>query len=170
MVAASIRYPLHNLQVMCWLRFTNGNLTCFCRKGNDFHTKNEPTAPISTIQHLTINKQLIYCIKRWALYGFDRCCNCFTYNMNFRVWASTHTLGDILPFQGLISRKIVFFFCIFFSWYIWLKVHISTQPAVNLESGNYANLYHIPKYGHVYQVFIFISWGCGVSITWSFTW
>ena len=112
MVAASIRHPLHNLQVMCWLimRFTNGNLTRFCRKGNDFHTKNEPTAPISTIQHLTINKQLIYCIKRWALYGFDRCCNCFTYNMNFRVWASTHTLGDILPFQGLISRKIVFFF------------------------------------------------------------
>ena len=32
-----------------------------------------------------------------------------------------------------------------------------------MESGNYANLYHIPKYGHVYQVFIFISWGCGVS-------
>ena len=32
MVAASTRYPLHNLQVMCWLRFTNGNLTRFCKK------------------------------------------------------------------------------------------------------------------------------------------
>ena len=39
------------------------------------------------------------------------------------------------------------------------------QPAVNFESGNYANFYHIPKYGHVYQVFTqcIISCGCGVS-------
>ena len=172
MVAASIRYPLHNLQVMCWLRFTNGNLTRFCRKGNDFHTKNEPTAPISTIQHLTINKQLIYCIKRWAQYGFDRCCNCFTYNMNFRVWASTHTLGDILPFQGLISRKIVVFFAfssLDISGSRYISVH-SQQPIWNQVIMLIYLLYHIPKYGHVYQVFIFISWGCGVSITWSFTW
>ena len=102
MVAASIRYPLHNLQVMCWLRFTNGNLTRFWKKkNNDFHKKNMSQQQLSAlIQHLTI---------RWALYGFDRCC-CFTYNLNFKVWASTHTLGDILSFQGLISRKMVFFY------------------------------------------------------------
>ena len=124
------------------------------------------------LQHLTINKQLIYCIKRWALYGFDRCCNCFTYNMNFRVWASTHTLGDILPFQGLISRKIVFFFAfssLDISGSRYISVH-SQQSIWNQVIMLIYLLYHIPKYGHVYQVFISISWGCGVSITWSFTW
>ena len=69
-----------------------------------------------------------------------------------------------MSFQGLISRQIVLF--LFSSFDIWFKVHISTvQPAFNFESGNYDNLYHIPKYGHVYQAFTqcIISCDCGVS-------